>query len=117
MADHVGGIYDCDACDEYCDGCKYAFHQLVDRIVKDIQRLEADIVYLRYTLIPFLSKHNGQMLKFEIFSDLAGRYDDHPAYQQYVAEYCGGQDPMDSYAFNQHIQKISKGKAKASYIF
>jgi hypothetical protein len=85
------------------------FYQLIDELIADIKHLESKVVRLRYLLSGFLPEHDGKMLKCEIFSDLAGSYYSHPAYQQYVAKYCDGHDPMDSTNYVKHMMKLSHG--------
>jgi hypothetical protein len=93
-------------CDQYEDDVL----RLIDCLIKDTQKLELKVVYLRYLLSGYLSAHKGSMLKYEIFSDLASRYGDNPVYQQYVSSYCGGQDPMEYVHFNEHMRKVSCGE-------
>jgi hypothetical protein len=95
---------------DFCDNCGMDFYRLVDCLINDIQHLESKVVYLRYSLSKFLPEYNGNMLRCEIFSDLSGSYIDQSAYQQYVSEYCYGQDPMDTAEYCQRLMRISCGK-------
>jgi len=93
-----------------CEKCEYDFYRLLELLVKDIQQLEIKVVRLRYLLSGFLPPHESEMLKCEIFSDLSGRYYDDPAYQQYMANYCDGQDPMENAEIDEYMLKVAKGK-------
>lgn len=106
---------DCRAADDYCDQCEMDSYILIDRLVKDIQRLEAKVVYLRYSLSRYLRKHEGEMLRCEILSDLSGSYYDQPAYQRFVSDYCGGLDPMDCDKYIVYLTNLSIGDAAADY--
>ena len=95
---------------DFCDNCEMDYYSLVDCLIKDIQHLESKVVYLRYSLSNYLQEHNGEMLRCEIFSDLSGSYSYQTAYQQYVSEYCNGQDPMDTEEYCERLMRISCGK-------
>ena len=95
---------DCDL-----DECEMYFYQLIDLLIADIKHLESKVVRLRYLLSGFLPEHDGKILKCEIFSDLSGSYYSQPAYQQYVAKYCDGHDPMDNTNYVEHMMKLSHG--------
>jgi len=94
----------------FCDNCGVDFYRLIDCLIQDIRHLESKVVYLRYSLSEFLPENEGKMLKCEIFSDLSGSYSDQSAYQQYVSEYCDGQDPMDTAEYCERLKRISGGK-------
>jgi len=101
--------------DEFCDGCRLDFYMSIDQLVKDVQRLEAKVVCLRYSLSLYLPKHDGRMLRCDIFSDLAGGYYDQPAYQRYVDACYGGQDPMEQSSYVRRLLMLSKGKGGVDY--
>jgi hypothetical protein len=94
----------------FCENCGMDFYHLVDCLIKDIQHLESKVVYLRYSLSRLLPENDRKMLRSEIFSDLSGSYSDQSAYQQYVSEYCDGQDPMDIAEYCERLKRISCGK-------
>jgi hypothetical protein len=93
-----------------CEKCEYGFYQIIDLLIKDIQKLELKVVRLRYLLSGFFQEHDGKMLKCELFSDLSGGYYEQPAYEKYISNYCDGQDPMDSADFVKHLMKVSRGE-------
>jgi hypothetical protein len=107
MADHEAA-YTCY--DDCCDGCVTKFYELTDALVKDIQHLEAKVVFLRYSLSKFLPAYDGEMLRCDIFSDLSGCYWDNAAYQQYMANYYDGHDPMDSRKHAKFMIRLSCGR-------
>jgi len=93
-----------------CDKHEYDYLNFIDQLVRDIQKLELRIVYLRHILSRHLPDHEGEMLKCEIFSDLAGGYYDDAVYQRYVSDYCDGKDPMEDPDFHEHMIKVSRGE-------
>ena len=98
-------------CHDYCcDNCVTDFYELTDILVKDIQFLEAKVVYLRYALSQRLPERRGEMLMCDIFSDLAGGYWDNPAYQRYMEEYYDGLDPMDNEEHCRLLKRIARGE-------
>ena len=96
--------------DGYCNKCEMDFYNLIDKLVKDIQHLESKVVCLRHSLSVYLPEHEGKMLKYEIFSGLAGSYWEQPTYQKYMSECCGGNDPMDSETYNDLLKRLSRGE-------
>jgi hypothetical protein len=86
------------------------FYDLINKLVNDIQHLESKVVYLRHSLSGYLPEHDGKMLKYEIFSDLVGSYCEQPAYQKYISECHGGNDPMDSDMYNDLLKRLSRGE-------
>jgi len=93
-----------------CDNCVTKFYDLTDYLIKDIQFLEAKVVYLRFLLSQHLPEHKGEMLRCDIFHDLAGGYWGYPAYQRYMEYYCEGHDPMDCKEHSELMLKISRGE-------
>jgi hypothetical protein len=100
---------------DYCDHCEMEYYQLIKLLIKDIQHLEAKAVRLRYSLSKSLPGCDGEMLRCEIFSDLAGNYYDQPAYQRYISSCCGGLDPMDDDNYYEFMLKISKGEEAVDF--
>jgi len=96
--------------DDSCDIPEYDYHHFIDGLIKDIQKLELRIIYLRYLLSGHLPDHEGKMLKCEMFSDLAGGYCAEAVYQRYISYYCDGIDPMECPDFHEHMIKISRGE-------
>ena len=96
--------------DAYCDKCEMDFYDLIDKLVKDIQHLELKVVYLRHSLSGYLPECDGEMLKYEIFSDLSAGYWEQRAYQKYMLERYGGSDPIDSETHNELLKKLSRGE-------
>jgi hypothetical protein len=95
----------------YCDGCEADFYDIIDLLVKDVKHLETKVVYLRYTLSKLLpDKHEGEMLRCDIFSDLTPNHCDHPAYQRYVSRYYSGRDPKDNWKYAKFLMKVSLGE-------
>ena len=103
-------MIDCIIEDDTCTNCEHDMHQLIESFVRDMQKLELRVVYLRYLLSGYLSEHNGNMLRYDIFTDLSSGYYDNPAYQKYMMNYCDGKDPMDCNPFNAQIWRISRGE-------
>ena len=100
------------------DECGFAnvdYYRLIELLVKDIQHLESKVVWLRYSFSWYLPKYDGVMLRCEIFSALAGAYYDLPAYQQFITDYCDGQDPMQCDYYSENLLSLSTGSGVVSY--
>ena len=93
-----------------CDRCVEDSYDLIDRLVRDIQLLVSEVVRLRYSLSWHLDEHTGEMIRLEIRSNLHSPYYDHPVYQNYISDYYGGDDPLQSRKFCKHMEKLAKGK-------
>ena len=100
--------YDLDYID--CESCELEFYQLIEKLVADVQHLEAKSIYLRYLLSQYLPKHTGEMLRCDIFHDLYGSNYDYPAYQRYVSKWCGGRDPLDNWKRCKYLMRVSRGE-------
>jgi len=96
--------------DVCCDNCVEDAYQVIDHLVKDILLLISEVVRLRYSLSWHLPEHVGETIRSEIASDLHGDYYNYPAYQRFVSEYCGGDDPLESKGFCNHLAKLSNGE-------
>ena len=96
--------------DYYCDVCEMDFCDLIGSLVRDIQQLESKVVFLRYSLSRFLPKHDGEMLRCEIFSDLCSSYLDQPAFEKYVLKRCNGINPLDNMELCEYLTRISRGE-------
>jgi hypothetical protein len=97
--------YDFDSCND-CD-CVRHFFTLTDYLAKDIQQLEKEVARLRYLLSNLLPRHDGLMIRADIFSNLAGCYYEYPAYQQFISVYCNDADPLDSDSFCEELKKVA----------
>ena len=86
----------------------YDFCQLIHFLIQDIQHL--DVVRTRFQLSRHLPELDRINLQADIISDLAGRYEDHPAYLQYINLYHNNLDPMNSDEWVNHIISVSNGK-------
>ncbi len=75
---------------------EYRYLQLIDYFVNDIKELEREVIRLRYKLSMRLPNYEGLMLRSEIYSNLAGRYEWHDAYQKYMSLYSNGTDPLEN---------------------
>lgn len=95
---------------DYCEKSDLDSLQLIDQLIKDIQLLSSEVVRLRYSLSYFVPKHDGEMIRCEILSDLHGSYYDYPAYRHFVSDYCDGYDPFDNEGYCAHMAKLSKGE-------
>lgn len=93
-----------------CDRCVEDSYELIDRLVKDIQLLASEVVRLRYSVSWFLPEHMGDMIRCEIRSDLYASYYHDRIYQDYMSTYYGGDDPLQSKKFCNHLAKLAKGK-------
>jgi hypothetical protein len=106
-------MIDCEWDEGCCDKCEMDFYDLIDILIKDIQHLESKVVCLRYSLSNYLPKHDGEMLRLDIFHDLAGVYWEQPSYQKYISERYGNHDPMDCKPYNDLLRKLSQGEETA----
>ncbi len=88
--------------DDYC--------QLIHYLIQDIQHLETEVVRTRFQLSRYLSELDGINLQADILSDLAGRYEDHPAYLHYIDLYHSNLDPLNSDEWTEHIISVSCGE-------
>ena len=88
----------------------YDFCQLIHYLILDIQHLETEVVRTRFQLSRYLPELDRINLQADILADLAGRYEDHPAYLQYVDLYHNNLDPLNSDEWTNHIISVSCGK-------
>lgn len=112
MMDQCDGCDQCDACgalDDYCDRCETDFFLLIDRLVNDVQRLISKVVCLRYSLSWYLGRHEGEMLRCDVLSDLHGDYYEQSVYQRFVSACYDGQDPMECEHYIDNLLKLSNG--------
>ena len=86
---------------------EFRYLQLVDSLVKDIQQLELEAIRLRYELSKRLPAYAGMMLKADIYSALAGRYEWQEAYAKYVSLYCNGMDPLDNETYSSKMREMA----------
>ena len=63
-----------------CPGCPGLGEvmYLIDCLVKDIRELEASVVWTRYELSGHLPEYEQMLMRTDIVSGLAGRYQDNP---------------------------------------
>jgi hypothetical protein len=106
-------MINCEWDDDYYNKCEMNFYEIIEHLIKDIQHLEAKVVYLRYLLSGFLPKHDREMLMCDIFHDLASACWEHPAYRRYVLEYCDGHDPMGDDSYVALLTRLSTGEESA----
>ncbi len=88
----------------------YDFCQLIHFLIQDIQHLETEVVRTRFQLSRHLPELDRINLQADILSDLACRYEDHPAYLQYIDLYHNNLDPLSSDEWTNHIISVSSGK-------
>lgn len=88
----------------------YDFCQLIHYLIQDIQHLETEVVRTRFQLSRYLPELDRINMQADILSDLAGRYEDHPAYLQYIDLYHSNLDPLNSDEWTNHIITVSRGK-------
>ena len=104
-AETVTGIQVTELCNENgcpqhgednCPGCPGLGEvmYLIDCLVKDIRELEAAVVWTRYELSSYLPDYEQMLIRTDIVSGLAGRYQDDPVYQIYMKY--AGEDPLES---------------------
>jgi len=86
---------------------EFEYLQLIDYLVNDIQELELEVIRLRYELSNRLPAYDGLMLKCDIFSALAGRYDWQEAYVRYVSLYCNDVDPLDNKSYSGKMKEMA----------
>ncbi len=89
---------------------RYEFCQLIEYLILDIQHLEIEVVATRFELSRHLDPPHGDNLRYDILSDLSGRYFDHPAYTKYLELCHGSLDPMDSDEWIQLITEAARGR-------
>lgn len=98
---------DYDLLDEVncADSCEAVLHlcELVDRLVRDVQTLELECISTRYLLSQRMPEEDGELLRMDILSNLAERYDGEPAYELYKAIMYSGGDPME---FRDYLVKV-----------
>ena len=82
--------------EDNCPGCPGLgdVMYLIDCLVKDIRELEAAVVWTRYELSNYLPAYEQMLMRTDIVSGLAGRYQGNPVYQIYMKY--AGEDPMES---------------------
>ena len=82
--------------EDNCPGCPGLGEvmYLIDCLVKDIRELEAAVVWTRYELSGYLPDYEQMLIRTDIISGLAGRYQDNPVYQIYMKY--AGEDPLES---------------------
>jgi hypothetical protein len=103
MNDYVHGYDNCNDCD-----CTAPFLDLTDCFIKDIQHLQKEVVRLRYDLSKLLpDPYDGVMIRADIFSDLAGCYYEYPAYQQFIASYYNGVNPLDCFSYCEELKEAA----------
>ena len=85
------------------------FFRLIEALISDIQHLESEVVCTRYELSRYLPEKERNLLRSDILSNLGGRYASDPAYDAFVQEWCGGNDPMDSDEWVEHICRLAHG--------
>lgn len=88
---------DCKVVDQFCS--------LIDHMLKDIQQLELECISTRYWLSRYMDDDRGELLRSDIFSNLAGRYHNDPAYQLFTALLYDGGDPME---FREYVLKTQE---------
>lgn len=80
---------------------------LIDKLLKDIQRLELECISTRYLLAE--NVEYGQEIKQYILEDLGNRYDDDPVYEIFKKILYDGGDPMNFCDYIHKIKKACKG--------
>ena len=88
----------------------YDFCQLIHYLIQDIQHLETEVVRTRFQLSQYLPVPDRINMQADILSDLAGRYEDHPAYLHYIDLYHNNLDPLNSDEWIHHILSVSCGE-------
>lgn len=107
MADRNEISHNCFSLSEFC--------QLIDDLIKDIKHLESETVKTRYELSRHLEYPYDEYLRSDILSDLARRYNDHPAYQVYIELLYNNQDPMETDEWCDHIYRLAHGHNDSEY--
>jgi hypothetical protein len=77
-------------------------------MVDDIKQLELEIIRLRLKLSQYLPENDGNLLKGEIYSDLAGRYEWQEAYTRYVNLYCDRNAPLDNELYSKQMEQMAR---------
>lgn len=86
---------------------EFLYLQLIDYLVDDIKQLELETIRLRHELSKRLPDYDGLILRSEIYSGLAGRYEWQEAYARYVSFYCEGTDPLDNESYSKQMEQMA----------
>ena len=105
----------CDLLDEVnrADKCEavIALCELADKLTADIQFLELECISTRYLLHQHMDKE--ELLRMDILSHLAGRYEGDPAQELFKSIMYSGGDPMEFRDYHVKVQKACKGNCPA----
>lgn len=96
-------------CAESCEAV-IALCELIDCLVEDIQMLELECISTRYHLSQYMDENEGELLRMDILSHLAGRYNGEPAYDMYTTIMYNGGDPMEFRDYLVKVQKARQGR-------
>ena len=95
--------------DLICERCDVLgeFFPLIEALIEDVKHLEAETVKARYELSCYVQNSHREFLRADILSDLRSDYRDNRAYQAYIEQFCGGQDPFESTRWVKHMMKLA----------
>lgn len=99
----------------HADKCEavIALCELADKLTADIQFLELECISTRYLLHQHMDKEEGELLRMDILSHLAGRYEGDPAQELFKSIMYSGGDPMEFRDYHVKVQKACKGNCPA----
>ena len=125
IPDHPGDIDPDDPC-KHCRGClqycryepfpdENAFYCLIEKMVREINYLEEEIVRTRQVLAEYLPERWADGLRQDIFCDLSSRFTGIAEYDRYV-EYChSGTDPMEAEEQVSRMLRLRDGTDETTY--
>ncbi|MFR6333518.1 MAG: hypothetical protein ACLUOI_35230 [Eisenbergiella sp.] len=110
LADHtIYDLLDAVNCTDSCESV-IALCELIDELLKDIQRLELECISTRYLLSQHMDEEQGSLLQSDILENLGRRQYDSPAYQLFKELLYNGGDPMEFRDYLVKVQKAWKGE-------
>lgn len=102
LLDEVNCADSCEAVTALCE--------LIDELLKDIQRLELECIGTRYLLSQHMGEEQGNLLRSDILENLGCRHYSNPAYQLFKELQYDGGDPMEFREYLIKVQKACKGE-------
>ncbi len=103
----------------YCSECYYLaeYAKLTNAMIEEIKFLRADIVRWRQALIKYLPPRWADGLRQDIFSNIFYSFEDYDAYQDFVKDYCNGEDPLDNEEDSAFLQRLKDGTDETSITY
>lgn len=89
-------------CADLCEAV-IALCELVDNLVKEVQKLELECISTRYLLSEHMDEDEGALFRDDILGNLSRRLSNDPAYELYRNLIYAGGDPME---FHDYLNKV-----------